>query len=145
MTTTRRERGAALVGELLRLGVYLARAGGRLMAPLGLSQQQSVVLITVARREPLRQTELRSGLLYERSNVSKAVAFLEKKGLLRVRRCPEDGRAAWIETTAKGRGVVDACLAAYDEWNAAWLAEANDKEIERTTRFLRDLVGRVPD
>jgi len=115
------------------------------MAPLGLSQQQSVVLITVARREPVRQTELRSGLLYERSNVSKAVAFLEKKGLLRVRPCPEDGRAAWIETTAKGRGLVDACLAAYDQWNVAWLAEANDKEIERTTRFLRELVRRVPD
>ena len=52
-----------LTASLLGLGTWLSRIGSRLMAPLGLSQQESVILLAVAERGPVPQKDLRSDLL----------------------------------------------------------------------------------
>ena len=134
-------RESALVAELLRLGVFLARTGGRLAAEFGLSQQQFVILKAVEERGPVSQKRVRSALLFERSNVSKAVGRLRNLELIEVSRSPDDGRVTLLEITDRGRSVVDACMGVFEEWNRIWSRQLKAQEIDRAVSLLRKLDG----
>ena len=127
------------VASLLALGGWLSRVGGRLMAPLGLTQQESVILLAVADRGPMRQRDLRSDLLLERSNVSKAVIHLESMGQLATAPAPEDARAVLVRATPAGQELAARCATAYQEWNHRWLDGADPAYLERTAPWLEEL------
>ncbi len=128
-----------LAAELLQIGAYLIRVGGRLVAGHGLSQQQFVVLKQIEERGPLSQKEVCSALLYEKSNVSKAVSRLSHLGLITASHSPEDGRVVVLEITPAGRKVVDECMAGFKEWNSAWAGRLSPAEIRGALRLLRKL------
>jgi DNA-binding MarR family transcriptional regulator len=125
--------------SLLALGGWLSRNGSRLMAPLGLSQQESVILITIAERGPIPQKDLRSDLLLERSNVSKAIIHLESKGLLSAEPHPTDARVVIVEATDEGIELAERCQQVYQEWNRAWLTGLDQGRLTESLALLDEL------
>lgn len=124
---------------MLTLGAYLARTGGRLVAQYGLSQQQSVMLIAIDEQGPVSQKGIRTALLYERSNVSKAAAQLQAMGLIQDESSPDDGRVVLLRTTPEGKRIARACMATFNEWNEQWLDGIPKREIRGALSLLRKL------
>ena len=128
-----------LVRELLRLGVYLQREGARMAREYGLTQQQFVVLLSVREQGPVAQREIVSDLLFEKSNVSKSIARLEKMGFVSTCRGTEDARTVLCEITARGERVAGECVRVMKRWNARWLRHLGSKELTGTLQALRGL------
>jgi DNA-binding MarR family transcriptional regulator len=128
-----------VVKHLLLLGAFLQREASRLLEAHGLNQQQFVVLNEIDERGPLLQKELCSALLFEKSNVSKIVARLVELRLLDVASPLEDARKTVLSVTPRGREVIGLGMGALDQWNAAWLAALEDREVASVLAALEKL------
>lgn len=128
-----------MVKELLRLGAYLQREGARMAREFGLTQQQFVVLVAVKEQGPIAQKGIVSDLLYEKSNVSKSIAKLEKLGMVETRRGDLDSRVVVCEVTDEGRKVVSSCMEVMQEWNRKWLCDVATEDLATAWRVLRGL------
>ncbi|MCJ2163150.1 MULTISPECIES: MarR family transcriptional regulator [unclassified Pseudodesulfovibrio] len=127
------------VKEMLRLGVYLQREGARMAREYGLTQQQFVVLVAVSEQGSVTQKEIVSYLLYEKSNVSKSIARLEKMGYVLTRRSHADGRMVECAVTESGRQTVAACMKVMRQWNEKWLRGVPPKELAAAWAVLHGL------
>ena len=129
-----------LIAALLAIGAQLTREGARLMAPLGLSRQESIVLIRIAEQEDVSQRALRSELLLERSNVSKAVAHLTSLGLVETRTHPTDRRSTLLSVTPSGRTTAETCMQVYSDWNRRWLSGVDPHTLATTVTALEGIM-----
>jgi len=127
------------VAELLRIGAYLQREGGRVTRQHGLSQQHFVVLKTVQELGPTPQKKIVSELLYEKSNVSKAITNLRERGLVTVRKSEEDSRILLCSVTKSGLGVIEESMRAFDAWNREWVRHVPEDELKQVCSMLRGL------
>lgn len=127
---------AALAGQMREQCPALrVRAAGRLLGrlydealrELGLEMSQLPVLAAVALRgeRGLKITELARILVMERTSVTRAVRPLEKAGLLRIARAPDDARSKRVTLTPAGEHLL---RRAHPRW-------------ERTTRRVREVFG----
>lgn len=128
-----------MVMELLRLGAYLQREGARMSREYGLSQQHYVVLVVINEHGPISQKAIMSDLLYEKSNVSKAISNLSALGLVETSRGAEDSRVVMCTTTTEGRNVVAQCMRTMRTWNSAWLRQVPDSDLEHAVDILRTI------
>jgi DNA-binding MarR family transcriptional regulator len=129
----------SVVKDLLLLGAFLQREASRLLEAHCLNQQQFVVLKEIDERGPLLQKDLCSALLFEKSNVSKIVAKLVQLRLVEVAAPPEDARKTVLTANSRGREVIGRAMHALDQWNAAWLAALDDREIANVLATLEKL------
>jgi DNA-binding MarR family transcriptional regulator len=90
------DRLRTVVGKLSRRLNALARGSG-------LTPSQLSVLGVVARRGPIRLSELAEVESLNPTMLSRVVAALDEAGLVRRRPDPEDRRAGLLEVTASGR------------------------------------------
>ncbi|MEX3314089.1 MarR family winged helix-turn-helix transcriptional regulator [Sulfitobacter sp. PS-8MA] len=92
-----------------RLSVLAARMSKELSKvygePYGLSTPEWRVLTHVAHREKMSVREIRVSVSLDKPSVSRAVAKLEKAGLLAKSTCARDHRLLEIEVTEKGLEV----------------------------------------
>ena len=91
--------------DVARLRIALARISrllDRQSRGRELTRTQSSVLATVARRGPLRLSELAESEGLNPTMLSRIVAKLEQAGLLHRSPDPDDGRAARVELTPEG-------------------------------------------
>lgn len=128
-----------MVRELLRLGAYLQREGGRVTREYGLTQQQFVVLVTISEQGPVSQKDIVSDYLLEKSNVSKSVARLEALKLITTRRSEKDSRVVLCELTGQGKRVAEQCGGVFKELNVRWLAGVSQEELAAAWKVLRKL------
>ena len=128
-----------VVRELLRLGAYLQREGARVTREYGLTQQQFVVLVTIAEQGPVAQKGIVSDYLLEKSNVSKSVAKLEALNLVATRRSEEDSRVVLCEVTEQGKRVAEQCGGVFKELNVKWLAGVSQDEMAAVWKVLRKM------
>jgi len=135
---------STIVAELLKVSALLIRTGSRISQWHGLTQQQYVILHAIDRSGPVCQRDLRSSLLYERSNVSKAVSALLAAGLVKREASPDDGRVSWLRTTPKGARTVADCTADFDTWNEGWLAHLSQRDRAQTLRVIQRLLENCP-
>ncbi|MBI4827601.1 MAG: winged helix-turn-helix transcriptional regulator [Nitrospinae bacterium] len=135
---------SAVVRRLLRLGAFLQRTGDRLLGDFRLTQQSFIVLQQIRENGPLRQKDICSGLLFEKSNISKITAKLFGLGLIRVARSPHDARASRISITAKGAMVAGRAMKRLDQWNAAWLKPLDSSSARAIREALGQLENLVP-
>lgn len=115
--------------SIMRLGRHLRAAD----AQSALTPTQGSVLSSVVRRERLGLSELARLEGIDAPTLSRAVARLERQGLVRRRRDPEDGRAAIVEPTAAGRRLLLRVRAARDDVLRASL-DALDGDERRALR-----------
>jgi DNA-binding MarR family transcriptional regulator len=136
------ETKTQIVIGLLRLGAFLQRQGDRMVRPHGVSQQEFTVLGTIARaEEPLHQSNIGTGLLLERSNLSKIVKRLVDKGLVEVITTTKDRRIRLLRISEKGFDVFQRADAKLDVWNEEWLDEFDPSELEKTSELLNRLIS----
>ncbi len=93
-------------GSAARLRAVVGKLSRRLrptLAGSGLSPTRLSVLATVARRGPLRISELAAVEGLNPTMLSRVIADLSAAGLLRRLPDPQDGRAALVDATAAGR------------------------------------------
>jgi DNA-binding MarR family transcriptional regulator len=90
----------AVVGQLSRRLNALARGSG-------LTPSQLSALGVVARRGPIRLSELAEYESVNPTMLSRVVATLDEAGLVRRRTDPQDRRAGLLEVTATGRRTHD--------------------------------------
>jgi DNA-binding MarR family transcriptional regulator len=105
----------------------LARIYDGALREIGLEMSQLPVLAAVALSgdRGLKVTELARALVMDRTSVTRAIRPLEKRGLLRVARSPDDARSKIIVLTRAGeRALRDA----YPRW-------------KRTTEHIGEVLG----
>lgn len=114
----------------------------------GLSTPEWRVLVHVARREKMSVREIHESVYLEKPSVSRAVAKLEKAGLLEKSTCDADHRLIEIELTDSGHelfhGIVPEALA----FEAALLSAFSDAEREQLDALmerLHDVLDLHPD
>lgn len=95
---------------------------------LGLSLSQGSALVEVERAGVVRPLALASLLNLEKSSVSRLLARLEEKGLLRVGDDSQDKRAKLVRITARGEGAVRKINAVADEAVADIFLHLNGEE-----------------
>ncbi len=136
------------VEELLRTGAFLIREGGRIADWFGLSQQQFVVLEAIAGHSgemPLTQKQLRLELMYEKSNISKAVSRLVAMGFVTAEASARDSRAKHLRVTERGMNVARMGMQAFDAWTGEWLKGVGQGRLRQAAGMLRSLRERVPE
>src|ERR1043165_368691 len=108
-------------------GRMLARLYDEALRDLGLEMSQMPVLAAFAIRgeRGFQVTEVARALVMDRTSVTRAIRPLERRGLLRVARSPDDARSKVVLITREGERTV---RAAYPRW-------------QRTTRRIRDAFG----
>lgn len=99
-----------ITAGLARISLLLRHHGWQAAAAHSLTPTQAHILAALASRPPcsLRLSALAELLALTLPTVSDSVAALEKKGMLRRRGDPADGRAGLLELTARGRRAAQA-------------------------------------
>ncbi|MBJ6373470.1 MarR family transcriptional regulator [Sedimentitalea sp. CAU 1593] len=114
----------------------------------GLSTPEWRVLVHVARREKMSVREIHDSVYLEKPAVSRAVAKLEKAGLLRKTTCDKDHRLVEIELTEGGlyvfNGIVPEALSFEAAILSAFSPEERDQLHDLMER-LHDVLDRLPD
>lgn len=105
----------------------LARVYDDALREIGLEMSQVPVLAAVAisGERGLKVTEVARALVMDRTSVTRAIRPLEKAGLLRVARSPDDARSKIVMLTRAGERTL---RDAYPRW-------------KRTTRRIREVLG----
>lgn len=107
----------------------LARLYDEALRDIGLEMSQLPLLAAVASQgdRGFKITEVARVLVMDRTSVTRAVRPLERRGLLRVARSPEDARSKIVLITRAGEQML---RSAYPRW-------------QRTTRRIRERFGAV--
>jgi MarR family transcriptional regulator, organic hydroperoxide resistance regulator len=118
-TDIRQKRPFARRGEEATVGLLLTadvvrRFGESLLESSGVTLQQYNVLriLRGSRPDALPTLEIAARMIEQAPGITRLLDRLERKGLIRRQRCPEDRRQVLCSITEKGLAKVDAITAA---------------------------------
>jgi DNA-binding MarR family transcriptional regulator len=104
--TTLYVRDNCMCLHVQRAARALARRFDEALKPVGLTNQQFSLLMSLNRPEPPRMKEVASLLALDRTTLTANLKPLERKGLVKVKPDPEDGRSRRPELTDEGRELL---------------------------------------
>jgi DNA-binding MarR family transcriptional regulator len=135
---SQRDQVATVADNIVALMCSLGRAKTRMMTrgPDDVEWSAQVLLRRLARRGPMRASELAGWLHADPSTVSRQVAALVRAGLLERRADPEDGRASILALTPKADDLVAAHEQRRAEHFAALLAGWSGDDLTRFAELL---------
>jgi DNA-binding MarR family transcriptional regulator len=128
---------ATVPGALGRLRVALEGAYVRASAEIGLSAQQAELLCASLR--PSGVGAIARQLRCDRSNVTRLVDRVAKRGLIHRRANEEDGRATMIELSPKGRRLAERFIASLEAQTEDLIARWPAKRQQKTIEALNDI------
>ena len=100
------------VGRLLgRVKMAISEALDEELAPLDITSAQFVILATLAEGDAGPTSVLCKSVSYDQGAMTRMIDRLERKGLVRRLRCPDDRRRVNLELTAEGRAVYPKLIA----------------------------------
>ncbi|WP_181421056.1 MarR family winged helix-turn-helix transcriptional regulator [Curtobacterium sp. MCSS17_011] len=136
------ERPATPISSLIPAvaKAHRKRAGSLLQA-VGLAAGQEFVLMELWREAPLSQADLTRRLSVEPPTTAKALARLEKLGLVSRERSTTDRRVVLVSLTAAGRALEEPVAAVWDSLEAQTTAGLTATEQD----VLRGLLTRLGD
>lgn len=89
----------------------------------------------------LRQYEIGERILLSKHNLSRLLDRLQRKGYVRRRACPEDGRGSVVEITAAGRRLREKMWPVYsDAISEAFANRLTETDIRRLSSILGKLL-----
>jgi DNA-binding MarR family transcriptional regulator len=97
------------------------------------------LLALVKGRAPARAGEMAELLYMDKSQLSRVIKALQKKGLIRNTPDPNDGRAVALMPTAKGKRLYSAMMEEVLRGNERVLAPLTEEEVA----FFDDILGRL--
>lgn len=135
--------------SLVRSPIHLLHRAGQCaadifaaeMAELDLTPRQYAVLLTVAQREGLSQTDLVAVTGIDRSTLADIVRRMLKKGLLQRRRTREDARAYAVRLTDEGLRVLSAARPKVEAVDARIVATLSQEQRTTLVEDLRTIVA----
>jgi DNA-binding MarR family transcriptional regulator len=102
------------IGRLLsRVKMEMHEALDRALAPFDITSAQYVILVNLAGNEVGSAAELCKGVSYDPGAMTRMLDRLERKGLIRRARCPDDRRRVILELTAEGKAVYPKLVAVH--------------------------------
>ncbi|AWN19431.1 MarR family winged helix-turn-helix transcriptional regulator [Streptococcus sobrinus] len=107
------------------------RRMANLLAPLGITPNQSEVLLVLDKYAPLTLKELGNLLICEEKSPSRLVQSLIKKGLVVGQTNQADKRSRLLSLTAKGKSLIEPANQKKAQFDAELLAKGFDLEALR--------------
>ena len=95
-----------IVRRLRRAFLSVCRCGDVLFSPYRLTTDQYALMRAVQRQQGIRQADLGNVIFAEPNTVTAMVSLLEKRGILRRKLSPADGRARLLYLTTHGQNVM---------------------------------------
>ena len=137
-----------LATELHSVAIHLLRKVREVDSELGITPARLSALSVLAMGGPRTVSELAKAEQVAGPTMSRIVAALEAAGLAGRREHPQDGRAALVHATEKGRAVMERGRARRVGVLAARLEQLPDDDrqtLDQAVRLLRSLVARNND
>lgn len=137
--TTILVRDSCLCLHVQRAARALARRFDEALRPLGLTNGQFSLLMSLNRPEPPAMGAVASLLAMDRTTLTAALKPLERRGLLKITRGRNDRRARLLELTPKGRKLLARAVPVWKSAHAAVEALLVQGEPDRLRKDLRAL------
>ncbi|MEO3429482.1 MarR family winged helix-turn-helix transcriptional regulator [Pelagibius sp. CAU 1746] len=139
--TTLHVRDACLCLHVQRAARALARRFDTVFRPLGITNGQFSLMMSLNRPVAPGNGEVAALLAMDRTTLTAALKPLERRGLVTVRPNPEDRRGRVLSLTAKGRKLLAQAVPIWTETHAAVEAEIAEFGPDRLRRSLQALSG----
>src|ERR671932_932745 len=117
--TTLRVRDTCLCLHAQRAARALARRFDKALQPLGLTNGQFSLLMSVNRPEPPGMGSVASLLAMDRTTLTAALKPLQRRGLLEVHSAPGDKRSRLIKLTPAGLKLLSHAVPIWERTHAA--------------------------
>jgi DNA-binding MarR family transcriptional regulator len=137
--TTLQVRDSCLCLHVQRAARALARRFDDAMRPLGLTNGQFSLMMSLNRPEPPGMAAVASLLGMDRTTVTAVLKALQRRGLVKVTADPADGRARLMTLTAKGRRLLARAVPVWRNTHTAVEALLRDGDSDRLRNNLRAL------
>ena len=137
--TTLRVRDCCLCLHVQRAARALARRFDDALRPVGLTNGQFSLLMSLNRPEPSDMASVASLLAMDRTTLTAALKPLERRGLLRVITDTTDRRIRRMKLTPQGRAILAAALPVWEDTSREVEARLHDGDPDRFRRSLRSL------
>jgi MarR family transcriptional regulator for hemolysin len=115
----------------------------RRLKHIGLSQASWMAIATLAKAEPLSQTELAARLGVEDPTMVSMIDRMVKAGYMVRQPSPTDRRVKLVHLTDEGRAIYHTVRAAADPLRRELLANVDRSELERMAEVLEALQARL--
>lgn len=103
-----------VVRRLRRAFLSISRCGDVMFSPYRLTTEQYSLMRAVQRDPGIRQVDVKDTIFAEPNTVTAMVTLLERRGILRRKPSPSDGRARLLYLTAHGQAVMKRLS---DDWD----------------------------
>jgi DNA-binding MarR family transcriptional regulator len=135
--TTLQVRDACLCLHLQRAARVVARRFDELFRPLGLTQGQFSLLMSLNRPEPPTLGSVADLLAMDRTTLTANLKPLERRGLVRIKVDQDDRRSRRLALTADGRALLAEATPIWKRHHAAL-----ERQLKRSADALRaDLIA----
>jgi DNA-binding MarR family transcriptional regulator len=137
--TTLRVRDCCLCLHLQRAARALARRFDEALRPLGLTNGQFSLMMSLHRPEPPGMTSVSSLLGMDRTTLTAALKPLERRGLVRVTTDPSDRRGRRLSLTREGRTLLASAVPVWEQTHVKVTAPLHDGDADCLWSSLRAL------
>ncbi len=142
-TSTPHPAGTLQLGLLLRVAhTRAAKTASAALAPLAIEGRHLGVLLSLASRGPLTQTQLIEALGSEKSSMVRTVDDLERLGAAVRSPTPGDRRARLVQLTPTGRHLLDQAQSRAGHAAQELFSVLTDDEQQQLQHLLTRLTGR---
>lgn len=139
LATTHLIRDCCLCLHVQRAARALARRFDDALRPIGLTNGQFSLLVSLNRPKPPGMTAVASLLAMDRTTLTAALKPLRRRGLVKVSADPEDRRGRLMKLTPKGRKALARAVPVWRKTHAAVEALLRDGDADRLRGNLRAL------
>ena len=137
--TTLRVRDSCLCLHVQRAARALARRFDDALRPLGLTNGQFSLLMSLNRAKAPAMAPVASLLAMDRTTLTAALKPLQRKGLVKITADPRDRRSRLMSLTAKGRGLLVHAVPVWQRTHFEIEALLQDGDLEPFRKNLRAL------
>lgn len=137
--TTLRVRDHCLCLHVQRTARALARRFDQALQPLGLTNGQFSLLMSLNRPKAPGMGSVAELLAMDRTTLTAALKPLERRGLVEVTVDPQDRRGRLLHLTERGRDLLAEAAPVWEQTHAAMEAMLDAGEPDRLRRLLRAL------
>lgn len=139
LETTHLVRDCCLCLHVQRAARALARRFDEALRPVGLTNGQFSLLMSLNRPKPAGMTAVASLLAMDRTTLTAALKPLRRRGLVRIKPDPADRRSRLMTLTAKGRKSLARAVPIWRKTHAALEAVLPHGDGDRLRNNLRTL------
>ena len=133
-----------VTARISRIALHIARHQEEVFGRFGLNRGDVGVLSALRFAGPSRQlspTQLFKGLMISSAGITSRLDRLEKRGLVRRERHPNDRRGVLVELTAEGRQVLDEAVKANTEAERETISTLDPGEARQLATLLKKMLS----